>query len=175
MDLFILRHGEAGKKLSSDTGDFSRPLTAAGKREVSAIAKSLKDFGVNFNFIITSPLMRAHQTASLVAMAFHLQNKMEKCEELKPEGNRIDLYRKLSQKFKQDSSILIVGHEPSLSSLISEVIAMGNRAGTARGGVVLKKAGLAKVRITPSSYQVFQGELRWLLTPKHMKKISTIS
>jgi len=38
MDLFILRHGEAGKKLSSDTSDFSKPLTAAGKREVTDIA-----------------------------------------------------------------------------------------------------------------------------------------
>ena len=90
MDLFILRHGEAGKKLPSDTNDFSRPLTTAGKREVSDIAKSLKDFGIKFNFIITSPLMRAYQTASLVATAFHLQNKMEKWDELKPEGGRID-------------------------------------------------------------------------------------
>ena len=43
---------------------------------------------------------------------------------------------------------------------------------TARGRVVLKKLGLAKVRITPSSQHMIQGELRWLLTPKHMKKIS---
>jgi phosphohistidine phosphatase len=47
---------------------------------------------------------------------------MENWDELKPEGNRKELYRKLSQKFKQDSSILIVGHEPYLSTLISEVI-----------------------------------------------------
>jgi phosphohistidine phosphatase SixA len=47
---------------------------------------------------------------------------VEDWDELKPEGNSRDLYRKLSQKFKQDSSILIVGHEPYLSSLISEII-----------------------------------------------------
>jgi len=97
---------------------------------------------------------------------------MENWDELKPEGNRKELYRKLSQKFKQDSSILIVGHEPYLSTLIGEVISEGNRVGTAGGLVVLKKAGLAKVRITSSSHQMIHGELSWLLTPKHMKKIS---
>ena len=97
---------------------------------------------------------------------------MENLDELKPEGNRKELYRKLSQKFKQDSSILIVGHEPYLSTLISEVICERNRVGTAGGRVVLKKAGLAKVRITSSSLQMIHGELSWLLTPKHMKKIS---
>lgn len=81
-------------------------------------------------------------------------------------------YHKLSQKFKKDSSILIVGHEPSLRTLISEVICEGNRVGTTGGHVVLKKAGLAKVRITSSSHQMIHGELRWLITPKHLKKTS---
>ena len=112
MDLFILHHGEAGKRLSSEGSDFGRPLTVTGKREVTDIAKSLKELGVQFNFIITSPLKRSHQTASLVAMTFNSENNMENWDELKPEGNGKELYRKLSQKFKKDSSILIVGHEP---------------------------------------------------------------
>ena len=74
MDLFILHHGEAGKRLSSDGSDFGRPLTVTGKREVTDIAKSLKELGVQFNFIITSPLKRSHQTASLVAMTFNSEN-----------------------------------------------------------------------------------------------------
>jgi phosphohistidine phosphatase len=139
MDLFILRHGEAGKRLSSTSSDFARPLTVRGKREVTDIAKSLKDFGVKFNFIITSPLKRAHQTASLVAMTFNTKNKIEDWAELKPEGNRRELYHKLSQEFKQDLSIFIVGHEPYLSTLISEIISEGNREGPPHGRVVLKK------------------------------------
>lgn len=106
MDLFILRHGEANKKLTSATSDFHRPLTLAGKREVRDIVKSLKDIGVKFNFIITSPLKRAHQTASIVAIVFERKSDIETWDELKPEGNSVDLYRKLSQKFKHDSSIL---------------------------------------------------------------------
>ncbi len=165
-----MRHGEAGKKLSPDTKDFSRPLTVEGKREVSEIAKSLKYLGVKFNFILTSPLKRANQTASIVAMAFISENKIEQWDELKPESNRTDLYRKLSEKFKQDSSILIVGHEPYLSSLISEILSKGDVMDADAGHLVLRKAGLAKVRLTSLRPRV-QGELRWLLTPKLMKKI----
>jgi phosphohistidine phosphatase len=161
MDLFILRHGEAGNRLSSATSDFHRPLTLAGKREVRDIAKSV---GVKFNIIITSPLKRTYETASIVAVVFKRKSNIETWDELKPEG-------KLSQKFKQDSSILIVGHEPYLSSLIRDIISDGSRLGIPIGRVVLKKAGLAKVRITPSSDQMLQGELRWLLTPMLMKKI----
>ena len=166
-----MRHGNAGKRLSSDTKDFSRPLTFEGKREVTDIAKSLKYLGVKFHFIITSPLKRAYQTASLVAMAFNSENKIEQWDELKPEGNRTALYRKLSEKFKKDSYILIVGHEPYLSSLICEIISKGDVVNTASGHLVLRKAGLAKIRIT-SSHQRIQGELRWLLTPKLIKRIS---
>jgi len=172
MELFILRHGEAGKRPSSGSSDFARPLTITGKEEVTDIAKSLKDFGVKFNFIITSPLKRAHQTASLVAMTFNTKNKIEDWDELKPEGNRRKLYHKLSQQFKHDLSILIVGHEPYLSTLISEVISEGNHKGIAKGRIVLKKAGLAKIRITSSSHEMIHGELRWLLTPTHMKRLS---
>jgi phosphohistidine phosphatase SixA len=156
----------------SNSSDFGRPLTVTGKREVTDIAKSQKEFGVQFNFIITSLLKRSHQTASPIAMTFNSEINMENWDELKPEGNGKEFYRKLSQKFKQDSSILIVGHESYLSTLISEVISEGNRVGTASGRVVLKKAGLAKVRITSPSHQMIHGELSWLLTPKHMKKIS---
>ena len=169
MDLFILRHGEAGKRLSSETSDSARPLTVTGKRDVTDIAKSLKDFGVKLNLIITSPLKRAHQTASLVAVTFSTKNKIEDWAELKPEGNRRELYHKLSQQFKQDLSILIVGHEPYLSTLISEVTSVTDDASSR---IILKKAGLAKMRITSHSAQIIHGELEWLLTPKLMKNIS---
>jgi len=162
MGLFIPRHGEAGKKLSSGSSDFD-----TGKREVTDIAKSLKNFGVTFNFIITSPLKRAYQTASIMAKAFKRENNIENWDELKPEGNSRDFYRKLSKRFEQDSAILIVGHEPYLSSLISEIISDADTS----SHVVLKKAGLAKIRIT-SQTQIMHGELKWLLTPRLMKNIS---
>jgi phosphohistidine phosphatase len=58
MDLYILRHGEAGKRLSSSSGnkDFARPLTVTGQKEVADIAASLKYLGIKFDLITTSPL-----------------------------------------------------------------------------------------------------------------------
>jgi phosphohistidine phosphatase len=165
MDLFILRHGEAGKKLATGNRDFERSLTVAGQKEVADIAKSLKDLGIKFDFILTSPLKRAHQTAAIVSKIFKNEKKMEDWNELKPEGNRLELYRKLTQ-FQQQSSVLIVGHEPYLSDMISEIIF--DRKGK---HVVLKKAGLAKIGITSASPKL-HGELKWLLTPRHMKNMA---
>ena len=64
MELFVLRHGEAGKRSASGSKDFARPLTVTGQKEVADIAASLKDLGIKFDLIITSPLKRAHQTAA---------------------------------------------------------------------------------------------------------------
>src|SRR5919197_3838762 len=145
VDLFVLRHGEAGKRFSSDNKDFGRPLTVTGKKEVADIAASLKDLGIKFDLIISSPLKRAHQTAAIVAKTLKNEKKMEDWNELKPEGNKQDLYRKLSSstRFKQYSSVLIVGHEPYLTEMISDIISDGKSGGS--GHIVLKKAGLARL------------------------------
>ena len=165
MDLFILRHGEAEQRVSAGRGDFQRPLTAAGQKEVSDIATSLKDLGIKLDIVISSPLKRAHQTASIVAKTFKIEKKMQDWAELSPEGNRLDLYNKLLQ-LKQQSSVLVVGHEPYLSKMISEMIFEGNNGGR----IDLKKTGLARIRIV-SSTPKFQGELRWLLTPKLLRNM----
>jgi phosphohistidine phosphatase len=167
LDLFILRHGEAGQRVSAGRGDFQRSLTAAGQKEVSDIAKSLKELGTKFDVVITSPLKRAHQTAAIVAKIFKMEKKMQDWDELSPEGNRLDLYNKLSQ-LKQQSSVLVVGHEPYLSGMISEMIFDGNNGGK----IALKKSGLARIRIISSAPKL-HGELRWLLTPKLLKDMSS--
>lgn len=166
MELYILRHGEAGKRIPSGSKDSERPLTVAGQEEVAEIAGALAKLNVRFDFIATSPLKRARQTAEIVARVLKVKKgSMEEWNELKPEGRRTDLYRKLSQ-FKPESSVLVVGHEPYLSAMVSEIVFDGGI-----GRIVLKKAGLAKITVTafqPKS----RGELRWLLTPKHLKKVA---
>jgi phosphohistidine phosphatase len=166
VELYILRHGEAGKRIPSGSKDSERPLTVAGLREVEEIASALAKLGVSFDFVATSPLKRARQTAGAVAKVLKVKKgSVEEWGELKPEGRRSDLYRKLAQ-FKPESSVLVVGHEPYLSTMISE-IAFGSGAGS----IVLKKAGVAK--LTVSSFQPkIKGELRWLLTPKHLKRVA---
>lgn len=167
MELFLFRHCEAGKRLQSGSKDFDRPLTSTGQKEVENISISLKKLNINIDRIITSPLKRAHQTAPVVSKVFAMEWRVEDWNELKPEGNRSELYKKLSQ-VKSDSSLLIVGHQPYLTEMIDNLTFDSDNNGNAR--IVLKKSGLAKLVIT-SLMSIMKGELRWLLSPKLLKKI----
>jgi phosphohistidine phosphatase len=168
MELFLFRHGEAGKRLQSGSKDFDRPLTSTGQKEVESISISLKKLKINFDRIITSPLKRAHQTAVIVSNVFVMEdNRVEDWGELKPEGNRLELYKKLSQ-LKSDSLLLIIGHQPYLSEMIGNLIFDYDSDNDPR--IILKKSGLAKIVIT-SLMPTMKGELRWLLSPKLLRKI----
>lgn len=172
VQLYILRHGEAGKRMAAGGGataaarDSERALTVAGRKEVEEIAGALSKLGIEPDLVATSPLKRARQTADIAAKRLKVKKGgLAEWDELKPEGKRADLYKKLAQ-FKPDSAVMIVGHEPQLSAVIAEVV-----FGTpAPGKIVLKKAGLAKVTVT-SFQPSLKGELRWLLAPKHMKRM----
>ena len=161
MELFILRHGEAGQRLSSNPSDRQRSLTATGKEEVMEVAKALKKIGTKFDLIASSPLKRAYATAAIVAKIFKMSNKLQTWSELAPEGVRSELYRKIC-RLRQEYSILLVGHEPQLSEIVNDIIHT-SRSKSAK--IVLRKAGLVRIRVIASN-PVLYGELRWLLTPK---------
>ena len=165
MELIILRHGEAGTRVPLPDRDSERALTVAGKREVEEVAASLRALKLEIDHIITSPLARSLETARVVAKELNMSKEVEAWDELKPEGDRSALYERLS-KLKQESSVLVVGHEPYLSFLISDLI-----SGNTRSRIVLKKAGMAKVAINSLTPKA-SGELRWLLTPRQLKKLS---
>ena len=160
-----MRHGEAVKNIQSgpSESDADRPLTMSGKQEIEEISYFLKNFNIKFSLIVSSPLKRAHQTAFIVSKIFKIANNLEDWDELKPEAAKQTLIEKLS-KLKEDSTILLVGHEPFLSSFIIE-IAFGNPG----GNLVLKKGGFAKLRIL-SNFPKMTAELRWLLTPRLMRR-----
>ena len=166
MDLFILRHGEAGRSSATVRDDSNRTHTAEGEKEIRQISKGIRDLGIKFDYIFSSPLLRARQTADLVSKTIASKNQVRELDELKPEGNKAHLCNKLSS-LKQDSSVLIVGHEPYLSELVGGAISSGQCR------IDLKKAGLARIRLT-RVLQNLKGELRWLLTPIHMKKIAKL-
>ena len=143
--------------------DSERPLTPGGRVEMEKIAKSLKTVGLQTDRIYTSPLRRARETAEITAKILKIPILVE-WDELKPDGSKQALYRKLA-RLEQDARPILVGHEPHLSSMIGEII------GTEGTRIVLKKGGLAKVRITSFTPRI-SGELRWLLTPKITARIS---
>jgi phosphohistidine phosphatase len=160
-----MRHGEAVKNIQSgpSASDADRPLTMSGKQEIEEISYFLKNLNIKFSLIISSPLKRAHQTAFIVSKIFKIANNLEDWDELKPEAAKQALVEKLS-KLAEDSTILLVGHEPFLSSFISELA-----FGIPSGNLVLKKGGFAKLRIS-SDFPKMTAELRWLLTPRLMRR-----
>jgi len=143
--------------------DYDRPLTPEGWTEMEKVAKSLKALGLPANRIFTSPLRRARETAEIVANRLKIP-MLEEWEELEPDGDKKALYDKLARMDK-DSRLILVGHEPYLTSMIGEII------GTTPSRLILKKGGLGKVRITSFTPNV-SGELRWLLTPKMITRMA---
>ncbi|MDG6926166.1 MAG: phosphohistidine phosphatase SixA [Nitrososphaerota archaeon] len=165
MELIILRHGEAGKRSPVSSQDSERSLTASGRDEVVEVAESMRGLKMEFDVIATSPLKRSLETARIVAKVSKKERNLQIWDELKPESDRKALYRRLSN-LKSDSSVLLVGHEPYLSSMIGDLISDGREC-----RVILKKSGLAKVEVSSFAPRP-SGELRWLLTPRLIRKVS---
>lgn len=157
MDLFILRHGEAGNSLPAAKRDWDRSLTDQGREEMETIAVSIRKLGVRFDRILSSPLPRAKETAEIVKKR-QGKVKVELLDELRPEGDKSALTSRLA-KLGHDPKVLIVGHEPYLTAFVAAM------TGTREGGILLKKGGLIRIRVTSFS-PTAKGELRWLLSPR---------
>jgi phosphohistidine phosphatase len=166
VELYLLRHGEAGNRVPVERDD-ERELTAAGKEEVEEIAESLAKQRYVFDVIASSPLKRAKDTASIVNRALKRDKEVEEWPELSPEGSKASFFKRLS-RMKPTAAVLCVGHEPYLTTLIGEVIGRGESSPGSK--IVLRKGGMAKIimtRFTPEA----SGELRWLVTPKQLKRL----
>ena len=174
MELFILRHGETSKSLSR-SGGLDRPLTYTGTTEIKNIANSIKKLRIKIDLIVTSPIFSCKQTGEIISDLFSKRIPIIICNDLKPEGELLDFYNKIS-KYKDTSSIFIVGHEPYLSSMINDIISNNDidrnrNYNKNSNNIILKKAGLSRIKIT-STVPKLKGELRWLLTPRILKKIA---
>lgn len=169
MEIYLLRHGEAGKRVPAATRDMERALTADGKEEIEEVGEAMADLGYKFDVIATSPLKRAKDTASIVNKALKRKSSVEEWPELSPEGSREALYKRLA-KLKPGSVVMCVGHEPYLTTAIGEITGKGG-AGSASFRIVLKKGGLARLSVAGFSPRI-SGELRWLLTPRQIRKMA---
>lgn len=136
--LYFLRHGEADHpgKPSWKT-DAERPLNAEGRRRLAAEARGMKNLGIEIAAIITSPYIRAAQTAQQVAAVYGLEKKVVESELLEPGGSFRDLERAL--KGIRGDEVLVVGHAPDLGLWV------GHLAGAEE--VPLGKGWLAWLRL----------------------------
>jgi phosphohistidine phosphatase len=162
MDLYLLRHGKAEKAIPKGGSDDERPLTGRGKSEMQEIASWMCASGCVIDCIATSPLARAKETAAIIAKVYPAAKGPELWEELVPgvEYDRL-LDRIRGQQTVQ--SLLLIGHEPSMSAFISRII-----SGSGNVRIELKKGGLAKI-VNFFPLDQSSGDLIWLLSPRHMR------
>jgi phosphohistidine phosphatase len=164
MNLFILRHGIAVERDPvSFPDDSRRPLTLKGEDRVRSICDAMKSLELSFDHVLSSPYRRASQTAEIAAEALGLRKALEFREELTPEGDPKALVRYLGRLEPTPENALLVGHEPYLSALISQLI-----SGEVAAAIDLKKGGLAKLEIEAQLRFGPCAKLAWLLTPKQM-------
>ena len=165
MEIYLLRHGIAMDKGEWKGPDSDRPLTKEGLRKTKKASKGMHHLNLKIDLILTSPFRRAYDTAVIVAKELKLKKKLRIIKSLAVDGDPKALIRYLSQNVHNWESLLLVGHEPYLSSLISVLI-----AGQGRTGLVLDKGGLAKLTTDSITYDK-SAHLEWLLTPKILKYI----
>jgi phosphohistidine phosphatase len=157
MKLFFLRHGIA-EDAHGGMRDADRALTEEGRRQLAQIAEALLRLDVRPGVIVTSPLVRARETAEIVAPA--LGAPVEIADELQP-GCILDDLQRVVSRFDADR-IMVVGHEPDFSSMAARLINADER------GLELKKAGLIRVDVDGSP-RPGRGRLTALLTPKMLR------
>jgi phosphohistidine phosphatase len=163
MNLYILRHGIAVEQGTPGyERDADRPLTSEGERKLQLIAKAMQALELSFDLLLTSPYVRARQTAEAVAEAFDVEKKLEFADCLTPGGSTKELVELLNHRRPPPESVLLVGHEPYLSGLISLLV-----TGKESCAVVLKKGGLCKLYLESLKHGRCAA-LEWLLTPKQM-------
>lgn len=160
MDLYIFRHGAAETGLPG--GDAGRTLTREGKNDIRLVARWLDSLGVRPDLIATSPYVRARETTAITAKILGCESRIGIWEDLAP-GNPVSrIIHRLSETGKK--SVIVVGHEPMLSTLASSLISPDTAA-----RIAMAKGGLARIRRLEFSPRV-AGELNALVTPNLLRK-----
>ena len=160
--LYLIRHGVAEERGEAWPDDSKRPLTDRGITRLRKSARALVRLGIEFDVVLTSPLVRTRQTAEVVAAAFDARPHVVNAESLAPGGSQAAVFAEL-EKHARRPRIAIVGHEPGIGELAARLIG-------ARRAIEFKKGAICRIdvdQIPPAG----PGELRWFVTPRILRAI----
>jgi phosphohistidine phosphatase len=166
MNLFFLRHGKARPRSPQWRPDSKRPLTREGENSMFEVARGIKALDVSFDVILTSPYARALRTAEILAEVYDAQKLFETAR-LAADAGANDIIDEINENFSAAGEIVLVGHEPFLSGLISTLL-------TGEDGMAIefKKAGFCKLTMEKLVFGKC-ARLNWLLTPKQLATLGT--
>ncbi|HBW57031.1 MAG TPA: phosphohistidine phosphatase SixA [Oscillatoriales bacterium UBA8482] len=160
-DLYLIRHGIAAERGTYENDD-QRPLTPEGDRKTHQIATRLKQLNLQFDHILTSPLIRARQTADILKTV-GLSSQVEECAALAPDGNIQDwITWYQTWQSTGGKSLALVGHQPDLGHWAELLI-----WGQPKGALIVKKAGIIGITLPPTSV-IGNSQLFWLTPPRFL-------
>lgn len=163
MEVYLIRHGIAAER-GTYTDDEKRPLVEQGRYKTKKVAENLLSTKLRFDLILTSPLVRAYQTAEILQQV-GLSKKMDTFSPLKPDGE-IEHWLSWLQQWQADNpkrKLALVGHQPDLGNWAEMMI-----WGTVKGQIVVKKAGIVGLKIPSIGTPISRSTLFLLTSPKWM-------
>ncbi len=165
MKLYLMRHGIAndpdGSSLEADS---QRTLTAKGRDKINKIARILKKLDIKPGLILSSPYVRAEQTATILIKEFNCKKDMKFSGLLAPTGKAEAIISEIVENYMV-AELLIVGHEPCLSLLISTLV-----AGHPDLAINIKKGGVCCLSAGDLRTER-HATIEWLLTPRILLKV----
>ena len=155
MTVYFLRHANAGHPLATPKLDDKRPLDEKGAEQARVVGHLLAAMGEQVDTIVSSPLKRATQTASLVANELGHEGKIEISKALLPDA-KYEAFRSLLDDLSAKDAIMVVGHNSGLSEYLSLLVT----GGASSDAIDLKKGAVAKLEVGSRGCI-----LRWTFTP----------
>lgn len=163
LELYLVRHGLAAERGDAYPDDSKRPLTARGIARMRKSARALEDMGVGFDVIITSPLVRARQTAEILGEGLKSKPTIVTADALAPAGTPAAVIQEIG-KHARRARVALVGHEPNIGELAARLIG-------ARSPLEFKKGAICRI-----DFEVLPpkglGQLRWFVTPRMLRAIA---
>lgn len=161
MIIYFLRHASAGEHMANPKKDEKRALDKEGIEQCGYVGRALTTLNAQVETIVSSPLKRCTQTASLVGNELGYEGKLQIDNALRPGAGLAD-FRKLIEKYSRQEAIMVVGHNPNLSQFLGAVISDSG----CEASIELKKGAVAKVEMRRTL-----GTLQWCVTPKVVRAL----
>lgn len=160
MNLYVLRHASAGEKRPNPLLDKKRPLDKEGKQQCILVGSYINALRVSIDLIVSSPLKRALQTASLVGTELGYESNIQLSDALAP-GGTVESFQRLVSSLNTYENVLLVGHNPSLSQFLGALITSSGRP-----NIRLRKGSIARVDCTRKP-----GLLISLIDPRYIRQL----
>jgi len=167
MDIYFLRHASAGEAKLNPAQDEQRPLDKLGIEQSHNVGRALAALNVAVDAIVSSPLRRAMQTATVVANQIRYEDKIVTDAALRSEAT-YEQFQDLLRRFSGKDAILVVGHDPSLTEFLNQLLLSEAAAPPV---IELKKGAIAKVEKAERKPAV----LKWYMTPKVVRSLQQAS